>query len=342
MTESSSGSPLHFFLTASTDAEANKILHQLLETEAAPVIQRVLRRKVGGQDQTEDLTSATREELIQHLFKLRRGEATASIRNFPAYVSGLTYNVWARELRMQHPARSMLLNRLQYLLENRTNQHGFIMTAAETGERLCGLARFDRTASSFTPRAELLKIDPFAAAKDAFGLRDWRRMNLAALLAGLFDWLGHLIELNALVDVIGQLLEISDEQESLTEETEENSSASVSSPDDSLKWQEYLQWLWRELANLSLPQCTAFLLHSDVVIELDFRGVASIREIAPLLSMLPEELSVIWSSIPLDDLSIASRLGRERQQVINLRRVARERLGAAWEKWINEDVTNKS
>jgi hypothetical protein len=188
----------------------------------------------------------------------------------------------------------------------------------------------------------LLKIDPFAAAADAFGERDWRRMNLATLLTGLFNWLGHPFELNALVDVIGELLEISDKQESLEEDAEPHALGSIRSPDDSLKWKEYLQWLWREMAHLSLPQCTAFLLHSEVVIELDFCGIASIRQIAALLSISPEELATMWSLIPLDDLSIAARLNRERQQVINLRRVARDRLGAAWKKWINEEFTNKS
>jgi hypothetical protein len=102
-----------------------------------------------------------------------------------------------------------------------------------------------------------------------------------------------------------------------------------------LKWQEYLRWLWNELTNLSMPQRTAFLLHSEVTIEFDFYGIAPLRQIALHLAMLPEELAAIWNSIPLDDLRIAARLGLERQQVINLRRVARDRLGGAWKKWIN-------
>jgi hypothetical protein len=331
MTESSSSSKLPSFLSAASDARAGELLQELLETEAAPIIERVLHRKTGPQEETTDLTSATREELIQHLFKLRRGEA-APIRNFRAYVSGVAYNVWARELRAQHPARSMLLNRLQYLLENRTNQRGFSLWETAAGERLCGLARFEPKAASITPRHEWLKVDPLAAAQDAFGDCDWRSLNLAELLARLFAWLGQAIELNALVDIVAQLLEISDEQEALKEEIEETA---IASPVNALKWQEYLRWLWKELTNLSMPQRTAFLLHSEVTIEFDFYGIASLRQIAVHLAMLPEELAEIWNSIPLDDLRIAARLGLERQQVINLRRVARDRLGGAWKKWIN-------
>ena len=41
----------------------------------------------------------------------------------------------------------------------------------------------------------------------------------------------------------------------------------------------------------------------------------------------------LWNQIPIEDLVIADLLGKPRQQVINLRRVARDRLGAAWKEW---------
>lgn len=84
-----------------------------------------------------------------------------------------------------------------------------------------------------------------------------------------------------------------------------------------------------------MPQRSAFLLHSDVTIEFDFRGIATIRQIAAALEMAAEEFVSLWHALPLNDLSIAARLHLQRQQVINLRRVARDRLGAAWKKWIN-------
>jgi len=42
--------------------------------------------------------------------------------------------------------------------------------------------------------------------------------------------------------------------------------------------------------------------------------------------MTIEALAELWNSLPLDDHAIAARLGITRQQVINLRRAARERL----------------
>ena len=55
-------------------------------------------------------------------------------------------------------------------------------------------------------------------------------------------------------------------------------------------------------------------------------GVASIRQIADTLLVPHDEFSEMWNDLPLDDESIAARMGATRQQVINLRKSARERL----------------
>jgi hypothetical protein len=64
-------------------------------------------------------------------------------------------------------------------------------------------------------------------------------------------------------------------------------------------------------------------------------GVASFREVAEALETTPEELAGLWNRLPLEDLEIATRLGLERQQVINLRCTARERLAR------RENLANK-
>jgi hypothetical protein len=54
--------------------------------------------------------------------------------------------------------------------------------------------------------------------------------------------------------------------------------------------------------------------------------IATIREIAQALEMPVEKLASLWQELPLEDAVIASFLGATRQQVINLRKCARERL----------------
>ena len=82
---------------------------------------------------------------------------------------------------------------------------------------------------------------------------------------------------------------------------------------------------------LPLRQRVALLLalrDSKVVdyLRLPLIQIASIRQIAETLSMPAEQFATLWNQLPLEDAAIAELLGVTRQQVINLRKSARERL----------------
>ena len=102
-------------------------------------------------------------------------------------------------------------------------------------------------------------------------------------------------------------------------------------PSDTLAQRSYLARLWAEIRQMSPRHCAALLLNlrdeggsaTDLFV---FTGVASFRQLAEALALEEAELAELWPQLPLDDLTIAARLGLTRQQVINLRRSARERL----------------
>lgn len=333
---------LHPFLRATTAAESDRHLRELLEECAAPIMRRVLERKFyATATDTEDVLSSVREELIGQLLLLREGAKPEPIANFRAYVGAVTYGTWAEHLRRTHPARSMLLDRLRYLFENRTRQRGFAIWSGAAGERWCGFESWQtREPMAASPKMQWLLLDPTAAARDTFGAADFKATPLAKLITELFHWLDQPISLPQLVEIIAELLEISDRQESLdfpaaAGESAPNELTDPSpSPVDALKWNEYLRWLWEQSAQLSLAQRCAFLFHSPALREFELCGIGSIRQIAALLELPAEELARIWKEIPLNDFAIGVRLGRERQQVINLRRVARDHLARAWKEWI--------
>jgi hypothetical protein len=345
------------FLRATTSAEMERELQRLLEVEAAPVMRQVLQRdarrrsseesfsnftSIESAADWEDVVSGAREELIRQLTRLRLRERMEPIANFLGYASAVTYAVWAEHLRRAYPARSMLLNRLRYLLENRTNQRGFAIWDGVTGERWCGFARWNGQAPvAGSAKLQRLMVEPLDAAAEALATNDFKSLNPPLLLAKLFSWLDRPIELRHLLDLMADLLEISDRKESLSGDSAHNLSLHTvdpaPSPVEALKWREYLGWLWEELSSLSIPQRKAFLFHSEVTRDFEILGVASMRKIAALMEIAVEEIAQIWNDLPLPDLTIAKQMNLERQQVINLRRVARDRLGAAWKKWINEE-----
>jgi hypothetical protein len=55
-------------------------------------------------------------------------------------------------------------------------------------------------------------------------------------------------------------------------------------------------------------------------------NIATLRELAEALEMKAEILAELWNKLPLEDAKIAELLKLTRQQVINARKSARERL----------------
>ena len=95
----------------------------------------------------------------------------------------------------------------------------------------------------------------------------------------------------------------------------------------------YVARLWGEVRELPLNQRAALLLNlrdaqgRDLLALLPYTGVASVRQIAEALDIPAAEFAALWNDLPLEDKAIAERLGLTRQQVINLRKSARARLG---------------
>jgi DNA-directed RNA polymerase specialized sigma24 family protein len=338
------------FLQADDPACSDDALRVLLEREAAPIIHGVLQRKKSSVEESEDVTSATREQLIRQLAALRNGERETPIRDFRSYVAGTAYSAWANHLRTERPQRSMLLNRLRYLLENRTARPGFALWESTDGRKWCGLPQWQQEKRTGpTPKLEWLLTDPITAAREAFGHRYWERSHLPALITGLFAWLETPIELRDLVFVVAEIIEMTGRTESLENEIEaerhrHNLPASPPTASEELIWKEYLGWLWQQLAGLPPRQCAAFLLNSSVLRDFELLGIASIRSLAPRFAMAAEHLAKLWQRLPLDDLAIAGELSCTRQQVINLRRVARDSLSRAWTQFSGHTQTsgNKS
>src|SRR6185436_12907791 len=102
--------------------------------------------------------------------------------------------------------------------------------------------------------------------------------------------------------------------------------------DLALEQRLFFEQVWREVCQLPVLQRAALLLNlrdsSDggVISFLPFLGVASKEELARLLEIPNADFQKIWNELPLDDSRIAQMFGVTRQQVINLRKTARERL----------------
>ena len=100
----------------------------------------------------------------------------------------------------------------------------------------------------------------------------------------------------------------------------------------------YLQSVWTEVCRLPVLQRAALLLNlrdtqgGSAIFFIPHLRIATKKQISEMLELTEEEFGALWNDLPLDDLRIAQRLGITRQQVINLRKTARERLARRIEK----------
>jgi RNA polymerase sigma factor (sigma-70 family) len=308
---------------------AEAALAQLIEAHIQPVIRGVIRFKLrldlGRREDAEDLAQEALAQWLAELRKLIARPDDRWINDARGLAATIAYRVCYGWLRRQSPRRNALRNRLQYVL---TRRKGLAIWTDRRNLSIAGFTAWRDRAQSPSEKLRQLQDD------EKFLARAWEPgAKLNDLLAGIFNYVGGPVAFDELLSVVATVLRIKDEPPASTEE--ETIGAEIASGAD-LAWQVekriFLERLWQEVRDLPRPQRAALLLNLR---EADGRGcltlfpatgVATLRQIATALEIPDEQFAELWTQLPLDDAAIASLLGLKRQQVINLRKSARERL----------------
>jgi DNA-directed RNA polymerase specialized sigma24 family protein len=287
----------------------------------------------------EDICSEVLLHLISRLGDLRAKRAQGYIENLRGYVATTTYNAYYNYVRMKYPVRWRLKNRIRYLLNHKRE---FTFWQDEHQEYFCGLARWGKqpAGNMARPVTQQLNLDEFIHCLTPS--KGVAQMNSAELVEAILDWYCHPMELDELVGIVAELQGIRDLQpaQQYDEDEAEGSGVSICDllPDPAvdivrkLEERSDLERLWTEICQLPRKQRVALLLNlrdaraGDALILLTFTGIASLGQIAQALEFALEEFTAVWKKLPLEDQAIAGMLGITRQQVINLRKSARDRL----------------
>jgi len=323
--------------------EAKHLVEQLVAAHASPVIQQIIKSKLclyigqGWRQEAEDLQNEVLVKLLTRLRAFKADPAQQAISNFRGYVAVTTYHACYEHLRRKYPQYQQLKNRLRYLLTHRSE---FDLWEGGPSVWLGGFIhwRAVQTANPASERLQELRERSQTFTHTALGGRPAEQLNLAELLAKVFDWVGHPIELDQLVNLIA-CLRGQTTQPSLIESEQEYDSDPLealldprANPAVVVEARQQLQHLWNQVKQLPLAQRTALLLNlrdengGNATALLPHTGTATLRQIADALALSAIELAELWPRLPLDDDAIALRLGLARQQVINLRLAARRRL----------------
>ena len=322
--------------------EQNSALSALLTECAEPVAAKIIRYKTrGNSDDGEEIHSEVMLQLIGRLQKLRTEAYGNNIEDFNSYVAVTTYNACDRFLSRKFPNRRRLKNGLRYLLAHR---EGFAVWQDKQGSYVGGFRRwqFGETESA-NLKIERLRDDARAFERDVKVEKSWsEQKNAYQLLTAIFNWTGAPVEIDLLTSVCADWWNVTDETLAIDapkigdagEETAQVQLADAR-PDafTETERRDYLQRLWNEIIDLPTRQRAAVLLNlkdenGRGAIDLWLVvGVATSEKIAAALEMTTEKFAELWNHLPLEDNRIAEILGLTRQQVINLRKSARERLG---------------
>ena len=237
----------------------------------------------------------------------------------------------------RYPQRHHLKNKLRYMV---THQQGLALWESDDQEWLCGLVEWQGQHKPFASmrRLEELRDEPRAFARAALPTAA-ESMKAPDLLAAIFGSLGGPCPLDDLVTMVAELWRIKDlgpvpdAYQEKKPGPQERFCDPRAEADAALDQRVHLQHLWAEICRLPLGQRRALLLNlrdaqgRGVLTLIPLTRIATIRQIAEALVMPAEELAAMWGDLPLEDAMIAESLGVTRQQVINLRKSARERLG---------------
>lgn len=294
------------------------MLEHLLSTHARPVIHEVIARHTRADniraEDADDITSNVVLRLIQKL-RLLPEAAGEAIERFDDYVATLTYNAVYDLLRRRFPQYTRLKNRLRYLL---THDVRFALWTANDVVT-CGLSAWKGKAP-IEADAAVTYDNASRVMRDAYAPGE-------AVLAVL-TVLGAPVRFDALVRLLMELWRIAEDQPIDPEELSDRHP----NPLAAIESRQYLLVLWDEIRRLRPMQRTALLLQmrdregTSAVALMLLIGIASREEIADAAGLTAERFSAIQDALPLDDLAIGAMLGVTRQQVINLRKSARERL----------------
>jgi hypothetical protein len=325
------------FLRAQGETASSTALQQLICESAQPVVRDVIRNKlrVGHSsdrdltdDQAADLTSEVTTKLVGRLLELKSQPTARAISNFRGYVAVMAYHACDEFLRQKYPRRHSLKNQLRYLL---THRDGMKLWEAADGASLCGYAIWD------SPRNQQ-QVVRLPHEMTRFADFNHAELSLPDLVSAIFNRCGAPLEFDELISLVADLCNIKDEPTTPfaidpdIADTRSGRRESNNELDDRIDKHSQLEKLWVEIRELPLRQRVALLLSlrddqgSGVLTFFPLLGVASIRQIAETLAMSAEQLATLWNQLPVDDATIAVSLGITRQQVINLRKSARQRL----------------
>lgn len=296
----------------------------IIGTRIAKLVHRIVRSELFGRrsataDDVDDVCSDTMVALLSRLQESKTTPSTGCIHDLDAYAAVLARRACSAWSRRRYPAFHNLRMQLRYLLKRDAR---FALWQNAGGDWLCGHARDDK---EFRTEEE-----PLAAPEPGEFDDLSRSAKPAQSLSEIFNRAEGLLYFNDLARICARVWGVEDMPETM--DLPESTSKAEEEIESTLDRRARLRRVWHELGQLPQRHCAALLLNlrdgdgGCATSELIFSGTATLDALADVLGIAPESFAELWPRLPLSDREIAQRMQITPQQVINLRKCARETL----------------
>ena len=316
---------LDLFLKSEDESASEAILARLITNTIEPVASRIIRYRLatGGSSaagEIEDLVSDTVLDALRRLRAWKSAPDGDPIRSLDGFAAILAHRKCTDYFRRRHPERWRLKTRLRYVL----TQHPELSAWEDANaEFVAGFSKWKGQPAG--------SIDEDAIMQTAELHKTASSGSLLNTVLVLFRVCGKPLPMDSVVSISARLLGIQDSPMAHPDRLQEFPSTDTPAL-TTMEQHSYLKSLWQEIQQLPERQSAALLLSlrdnegSPLLPLLPSAGIASFQNLAQLLHLSEDVFRDLWNKLPLADDSIGALLGLTRQQVINLRKSARERL----------------
>jgi hypothetical protein len=322
-------------LSSAGEDASRKYLSELIAAHAEPVVRGIIWHKLrfsstngAGQADAEDILQETLLQLVIALQRFQEKPEEHPINDLPGLAAAIARCVCSLWMRRHYPGRYAFKNRLYHLLRHKSS---FALWKDAHKRLVVGFSAWQgqKTTASRERLEKLWDEDNFVARIRTL-MPGKQSADLAVTLSAIFEHLGGPVELDHLVNALfrGVMITGQSVHESVYR------ALALEGPDQALQVERRscLKRLWEEVQLLPRHQRVALLLNlkdrsgSGCIELLMATGVASFYQLAEILGISVERFADLWNDLPLQDACTAELLQVSRQQVINARKSARERL----------------
>lgn len=275
-----------------------------LFARAIAVIDGVVRRRCRNWKLVGDLPGEVRSEVLLRLMRRLRDTESEPIERLDDYIAGIASRVIDDLVRTALPEWARLKHRVRYVLDH---DDRFVVTLLDS-RAVCS--------APVTP----------------FGRRRVQRRSAESLAKLMLDVMRDTFRELTIDDLVNEIAARTGVVDPGHAESSRIAPPLSVDPETNVESMQSLRALWLEIFDLPRRQRIALLVNArDAAGESVLRllieaGVVTAREVALAVDVRECELEALIGRLPMKDASIAEWLQVTRQQVINLRSAARDRL----------------